>query len=340
MSRDKVTTPTKNTEDEIIEKTLRPQSLKSYQGQEKAKKHLKILIQAAQKRKEPLDHILLSGPAGLGKTTLSYIIARELNTNIKITSGPAIERGGDLASILTNLQLGDILFIDEAHRLNRNIEEILYPAMEDYKLDLTIGKGPSARTIQIEIPRFTLIAATTRVGLLSSPLRSRFGVHFRLEFYRPEEIQKIIQQSAKILQIKIDEQSAFLLAQASRSTPRVANRLLKRARDFAQVKDSPIITPEIIHSLFKILEIDRWGLELIDYQIIQTIIKKFDGGPAGIQSIAAVIGEEAETIEDVYEPYLLQLGLIARTPRGRIATKAGYEYLGLTYPEHQQKKLI
>ena len=340
MSRDKVTIPTQNPEDEVVEKTLRPQSLETYQGQEKIKKHLQIIIQATKKRHEALDHILLSGPAGLGKTTLSYIIARELNTNIKITSGPAIEKGGDLASLLTNLQSGDVLFIDEAHRLNRNIEEILYPAMEDFKLDLTIGKGPSARTIQIEIPPFTLIAATTRVGMLSSPLRSRFGVHFRLEFYKIEEIKKIIQRSAKILQIKIDDESATLLAKASRFTPRVANRLLKRARDFAQVKNSQLITPSIVNDLFTILEIDQHGLESLDYQIIKVIVEKFNGGPAGLQSIAAIIGEEAETIEDVYEPYLLQLGLIARTPRGRIATKTGYQYLGLAYPEERQKKLI
>ncbi len=316
-------------EDKVLELTLRPQNLDEYQGQNKVKENLKILISAAKQRKEPVEHILLYGAAGLGKTTLSHVIAREMGTGLRVTSGPAIERTGDLASILTNLSEGEILFIDECHRLNKTIEEILYPAMEDFKLDIVIGKGPSARTLELEIPRFTLIAATTQAGALSSPLRSRFGLTFRLDFYADEDITKIIKRSAKILGVEIDDQAAAWLAQCSRKTPRVANRLLKRARDFAQVKNSGQITKEIARKALTMLEIDELGLEPADRLILKTLIEKFDGGPAGLQSIAASIEEDEHTIEDIYEPFLMQLGFIIRTPRGRVASDLAYRHLGL-----------
>jgi len=335
-----LTSPTQNEEDPIIDLTLRPQGFDEYQGQEKIKENLRILIAAAKGRQEPIEHVLLCGAAGLGKTTLAHIIAKEMGVGIKVTSGPAIERVGDLGSILTNLSDGDILFVDEAHRLNKLIEEVLYPAMEDFKLDIVIGKGPSARTLQLDLPKFTLISATTRPGLISSPLRSRFGITFRLDFYQQEDIAKIIRRSAKILNIVTDPNAVDIIARSSRSTPRVANRLLKRVRDFAQVRGNGQITPDLARQALAMLEIDQLGLEPVDRQILRLIIEKFDGGPVGLQALAAATHEEQDTIEDVYEPYLLQLGFIGRTPRGRMATRFAYEHLGLKYPDQPQEKLF
>jgi len=309
-------------------------------GQEKIKSNLRIFIDAAKKRGESIEHVLLYGPAGLGKTTLANIIAKELGVNIKTTSGPAIERVGDLGSILTNLQDGDIFFIDEIHRLNKLIEEVLYPAMEDRKLDIIIGKGPSARTLQLDLPKFTLIGATTRLGAISNPLRNRFGAIHRLEFYTEPEVEKIIQRSARILNFPIDSAGAKKVAASSRRTPRVANRLLKRVRDYAQIKDALEINENLACEALKILEVDELGLEPTDRHILETIATKFNGGPVGIQTIAAATLEEVETIEDVYEPFLIQLGFLSRTPRGRIVTENGYRHLGLEYPENNQSKLI
>lgn len=325
------------TDDVKLDITLRPQSFSEYFGQEKIKRNLDILISAAKKRNEPIEHVLLYGPAGLGKTTLAHIIANEMGANIRATSGPAIEKVGDLGSILTNLNDGDILFIDEIHRLNKLIEEVLYPAMEDFKLDIIIGKGPSAKTLQLDLPRFTLIGATTRLGSISSPLRNRFGVIHRLDFYEDEEIEKIIHRSSKILSAPIDSAGARAISRSSRRTPRVANRLLKRVRDFTQVENKDIITEELSRQAFKNLEIDELGLEPTDRQILTSIIEKFGGGPVGIQTIAAATMEESETIEDVYEPYLLQIGFLARTPRGRVATKSAYKHLGKKYNKEQDK---
>ncbi len=327
------TDPHSKQEDQKLDSTLRPLSFNEYIGQEKVKKNLKILIEAAKQRKESIDHILLYGGSGLGKTTLAYIIAKELRANIKISSGPAIEKVGDLASILTNLQEGDVLFFDEAHRLNKLIEEVLYPAMEEYKLDIIIGKGPSARTIQLELPNFTLIAATTRVGLLSSPLRSRFGATYQLNFYANEDIEKILQRSSKILNIKSEPMGLKIIAKRARFTPRVANRLLKRVRDYAQVEGNGIITEEIAKHALKMLEIDDMGLEPADRNIIRTIIKKFEGGPVGLDTIAAATSEEKDAISDIYEPYLMQIGFLARTSKGRTTTKAAYEHLGIKNPQ-------
>ncbi len=321
------TDPRPQQEDQNLDATLRPFSFDEYIGQEKVKKSLKILIEAARQRKEAVDHILLYGGSGLGKTTLAYIIAKELGSNIKITSGPAIEKVGDLASILTNLQEGDVLFFDEAHRLSKLIEEILYPAMEEYKLDIIIGKGPSARTLQLKLPRFTLIAATTRVGLLSSPLRNRFGATYQLNFYMPQDIEKILERSSKILQIKSDPEGLEIIAQRARFTPRVANRLLKRVRDYAQVKGRGVITKAIANEALDMLEIDDMGLESADRNILKAIIEKFEGGPVGLDSVAAATSEEKDTISDIYEPYLMQIGFLARTPKGRIATKEAYKHL-------------
>jgi Holliday junction DNA helicase RuvB len=332
-----ITSSTEQNEDAKLDITLRPQSFNEYFGQEKAKKNLRILIDAAKKRKEPIEHVLLYGPAGLGKTTLAHIIAREMGANIRVTSGPAIEKVGDLGSILTNLSDGDVLFIDEIHRLNKLIEEVLYPAMEDFKLDIIIGKGPSAKTLQLDLPRFTLIGATTRLGAISSPLRNRFGVINRLDFYEPEEIENIVRRSAKILSAPISSAGAKTVAASSRRTPRVANRLLKRVRDFTQVQDSAAITEDLCHAAFQNLEIDELGLEPTDRLILKTIIEKFAGGPVGIQTIAAATSEEVETIEDVYEPYLLQISFLARTPRGRVATEAAYKHLGMKYNKEQDK---
>jgi Holliday junction DNA helicase RuvB len=335
-----ITNSSEQVEDSSLDNTLRPQSFAEYVGQEKTKRNLGILIDAAKKRKEPIEHVLLYGPAGLGKTTLAHIIAKETGVNIRVTSGPAIERVGDLGSILTNLQDGDILFIDEIHRLNKLIEEVLYPAMEDHKLDIIIGKGPSARTLQLDLPKFTLIGATTRLGSLSNPLRNRFGVINRLEFYTDEEIKRIIDRSARILDIKINQTGSEKIANSSRKTPRVANRILKRVRDFAQINDQDIINEEIAYEALKILDIDEMGLEPTDRHILETIIDKFNGGPVGIQTIAAATLEEIQTIEDVYEPYLLQLGFLTRTPRGRMVTENGYRHLGKEYSSENQQKLI
>ena len=316
-------------EDAHLDTALRPRHWEEFVGQERVKKNLRILIDAAKKRGEPMEHVLLSGPAGLGKTSMAHLIAREMNTNIRITSGPAIERVGDLASILTNLQAGDILFIDEAHRLNKLIEEVLYPAMESRVLDIIIGKGPSARTIQLELPAFTLVAATTRPGLLSGPLRSRFGSTFRLEFYAPEDIERIVARSAAVLGVTLDPAATAVLAQSSRRTPRVANRLLKRCRDYAQVHGDGAITRDTAQRTFSLLEIDEIGLEPMDRALIRAIIEKFNGGPVGLQALAAASSEEEDTIADVYEPYLMQLGFLERTPRGRVATERAYQHLGL-----------
>ena len=329
MSRTPPLTTKNLNEDPALDVTLRPKEWDEYVGQDRIKKNIKILVDAAKKRKEALEHVLLSGPAGLGKTSLANLISKEMGANIRITSGAAIERVGDLASILTNLLPYDILFIDEVHRLSKLIEEVMYPAMESRTLDIIIGKGPSARTLQIELPPFTLIAATTRVGLLSSPFRSRFGGTFRLGFYSVDEIEKIISHSAKILGMKVAEEAITALALSSRSTPRVANRLLKRARDYAEVHGLDSVTKDSAKKTLELLEIDDIGLEPMDRKILEVIVKGFGGGPVGIQAIAAASSEEEDTIEEVYEPYLMQLGFIERTPRGRVATERAYAHLGL-----------
>lgn len=317
-------------EDQKIESSLRPQLLKDYIGQEKIKSNLKIYIDAAKSRGEPLDHVLFHGPPGLGKTTLSGIIANEMGVNMKVTSGPAIEKPGEMAAILNNLQEGDVLFVDEIHRLNRQVEEVLYPAMEDYAIDIMLGKDSSARSIRLELPKFTLVGATTRVGLLTAPLRDRFGVVQRLEFYTPEELQTIIIRSAQVLHVEIDAEGAAELAKRSRGTPRLANRLLKRVRDFAQVKYDGVITKAVADFALDILDVDKLGLDQNDRNILLAMIEKFSGGPVGLDTLAAALGEDAGTLEDVYEPYLLMNGLINRTPRGRVATDYAYRHLGLT----------
>ena len=320
-----------SSEDAQIENDLRPKVLEEYIGQEKAKENLKVYIESAKLRGEALDHVLLYGPPGLGKTTLSAIIANEMGVNIRTTSGPAIEKQGDLAAILTNLSDGDVLFIDEIHRLSRAVEEILYPAMEDYSLDIIIGKGPSARSIRLPIPKFTLIGATTRAGQLTTPLRDRFGVLLKLELYTPNELATIVKRSAGILEISITDDGAYKIASRSRGTPRIANRLLKRIRDFALVKGDGTITSEIAEYALNALEIDELGLDNIDRRMLEAIIKFYGGGPVGLDTLAATIGEEAITIEDVYEPYLMQIGYLARTPRGRCATKLAYDHLGIPF---------
>lgn len=326
--------------DNLIDITLRPQKLDEYIGQETAKENLKIFIEAAKARKESLEHVLIFGPPGLGKTTLAHIIANEMGSNIKVTSGPAIEKTGDLAAILTNLTDGDVLFIDEIHRMNKTIEEILYPAMEDYALDIIIGKGPSARTLRLDLPKFTIIGATTKVSGLSSPLRDRFGNVFRLNFYSPSEIEQIVSRAAKILNTEIDNQSLQEIAKRSRQTPRIANRLLKRVRDFAQVKKNGKIDQEIAKEALNMLEIDNYGLDNIDRQFLIALIQKFSGGPTGLNTLASSLSEEMDTIEDVIEPFLLQIGFINRTPRGRIATESAYRHLDIEPPANLQDKLI
>ena len=325
-----------SSEDNDIEVSLRPKTLEEYIGQDKAKENLSIYIEAARRRGEPLDHVLLYGPPGLGKTTLAGIIANEMGVNFRVTSGPAIEKPGDLAALLTNLNEGDVLFIDEIHRLSRAVEEVLYPAMEDNVLDIIIGKGPSARSIRLDLHKFTLVGATTRAGQLSAPLRDRFGVILRLELYTPEQLSSIVNRSAGILDIDIDPEGALEIASRSRGTPRIANRLLKRARDFAQVVCEGGITKEASSLALDRMEIDALGLDSIDRLILRTMIKNYNGGPVGLETIAAAIGEEAVTIEDVYEPYLMQIGFLSRTPRGRTVTPAGYAHLGIPMPGQQR----
>lgn len=320
-------------EDRELEPKLRPATLESYIGQESVKENMRVFIQAAKQRKEALDHVLLYGPPGLGKTTLSNIIANEMDVNIKTTSGPAIERPGDMAAVLNSLNEGDILFIDEIHRLNRMIEEILYPAMEDFVIDIMIGKGPGARSVRLDLPRFTLIGATTRIGLLTAPLRDRFGVVQRLEPYSVENLKIILKRSAAVLQVEMEEGGAEEIARRSRGTPRLANRMLKRVRDFAQVRYDGVITEEVARFALDLLDIDKVGLDQTDRKMLLTMIEKFGGGPVGLDTLAASINEESETIEDVYEPYLLQLGYIQRTPRGRVVTRLGYAHFGMTSPE-------
>ncbi|MHC1695711.1 MAG: Holliday junction branch migration DNA helicase RuvB [Eubacteriales bacterium] len=326
-------------EDADAETSLRPKTLQDYVGQDKAKENLKIYIEATKLRGDCLDHVLLYGPPGLGKTTLSHIIANELGVNIRITSGPAIEKQGDLAALLTNLQENDVLFIDEIHRLSRAVEEILYPAMEDCALDIIIGKGPSARSIRIDLPRFTLIGATTRAGQLTSPLRDRFGVMLRLELYTVEQLTTIVLRSASILDVPIDGEGAAEIASRSRGTPRIANRILRRVRDYAQVKADGRITVSIADTALKMLEIDELGLDSTDRRMLHSIIKTFDGGPVGLETLAATIGEESITLEDVYEPYLMQIGFLSRTPRGRCVTRHAYEHLGLKYRPQGEEQI-
>ena len=320
------------TREDENEGSLRPKTLHEYIGQEKAKGNLEVFIQAAKMRGEPLDHVLLHGPPGLGKTTLSGIIANEMGVNIRITSGPAIEKPGDLAALLTNLAENDILFVDEIHRLNRSVEEILYPAMEDFAIDIIIGKGPSANSIRLDLPKFTLIGATTRAGQLSAPLRDRFGVTLRLELYTPEELARIVTRSAGILDVPIEDDGAMEIARRSRGTPRIANRMLRRVRDFAQVRAGGVITRSVADQALTALEVDHLGLDAIDRRMLASIIEHYGGGPVGLETLAATINEEAVTLEDVYEPYLMQMGFLTRTPRGRCVTRRAYEHLGLTPP--------
>ena len=326
--RRKITTEA-TVEDRKIEQSLRPQMFTDYIGQEKTKANLKVYIEAAKQRGDALDHVLFYGPPGLGKTTLAGIIANEMGTHMKVTSGPAIEKPGEMAAILNNLQPGDILFVDEIHRLNRQVEEVLYPAMEDYAIDIVIGKGAAARSIRLDLPHFTLVGATTRPGMLTAPLRDRFGVIGHLEYYSPEELKEIVTRSAKLLDVKIDEKGAMQLARRSRGTPRLANRLLKRIRDFAQVRYDGVITEAVACDALDLLDVDQYGLEMLDRRILETMIVKFGGGPVGLETLAASIGEDPGTIEDVYEPYLLKIGFINRTPRGRTASPAAYQHLGL-----------
>ncbi|MFH1457218.1 MAG: Holliday junction branch migration DNA helicase RuvB [Patescibacteria group bacterium] len=336
-----------NTEDRIISNkeqkddsnfdlSLRPKNLDEFVGQNKIKESLDIFIQAAKKRQEPLEHTLLYGSPGLGKTTLAHIIAREMGANVRVTSGPAIERAGDLAAILTNLEHGDVLFIDEIHRLNRMVEEVLYPAMEDYALDIVIGKGPSARTLRIDLPKFTMIGATTRLSLLSSPLRDRFGSTYRIDYYENYEMEKIVKRSSNILNCSIEENAVGEVARRGRKTPRVANRLLKRVRDFAEVRGNGIITLDLCADALKMMQVDEYGLDDIDRRILQVIVEKFNGGPVGLNTLAAATGEEMATIEDIYEPYLMRLGFLSRTPRGRTVTDLGYKHLGIENPNKQE----
>lgn len=325
-------------EDAGVESSLRPKTLDKYIGQEKIKKSLKIYIEAAKERGDSLDHILFYGPPGLGKTTLAQIMAHEMGVNIKITSGPAIEKPGEMAAILNSLQEGDILFVDEIHRISRQVEEVLYPAMEDFAIDIMIGKGPTARSIRLDLPRFTLVGATTRAGMLSAPLRDRFGMIHRMEFYNEKELSQIIIQSARVLGIEVGEESAIEMARRSRGTPRLANRTLKRVRDYAQVRNKGIVSIDIVREALNLLEVDDMGLDHTDHEILKTMIEKFAGGPVGLDTLAAAIGEDAGTIEDVYEPYLIKCGFINRTPRGRVVTQVGYEQMGMQMPESTENK--
>jgi Holliday junction DNA helicase RuvB len=333
MDEDRILTSTMRTEDFEIDQSLRPKSMEEYIGQEKVKEQLKIFIQAAKNRGEPLDHVLFYGPPGLGKTTLASIIANEMGVNMRQTTGPAFEHQGDLASVLSNLQEGDVLFIDEIHRLNNVVEEKLYTAMEDFTLDIIIGKGPSAQTMRLPLNPFTLVGATTRAGMLSSPLRDRFGVINRLELYHDDELQKIVERSARIMKVQIEPQGALEIARRSRGTPRIANRLLRRVRDYAEIKAGGVITKQVADLALRLLEVDELGLDQTDRNILEAIIYKFSGGPVGLETLAATTGEEAGTIEDVYEPFLLQLGFLQKTPRGRMATALAYRHLGAEMPE-------
>ena len=320
-------------EDADLEYSLRPQTLRQYIGQNKAKHNLEVFIEAAKMREETLDHVLLYGPPGLGKTTLANIIANEMGVNVRTTSGPAIERPGDLAAVLTALQPGDVLFIDEIHRLHRSIEEVLYPAMEDFCLDIVIGKGPSARSVRLDLPPFTLVGATTRAGALSAPLRDRFGVLSRLEYYTVDQLSEIVERTAEVFEVEIDSLAALEIARRARGTPRIANRLLRRVRDFAQVRGNGTVTMEITQMALELLQVDKLGLDHIDHKLLLGIIEKFRGGPVGLETVSATIGEESHTIEDVYEPYLLQIGFLQRTPRGRIVTPLAYEHFGMEIPK-------
>ncbi len=325
------TLPKPTQEDRNLDLTLRPQAWEEYIGQEKIKRNLKVIIDAAKKRGEPAEHLLFYGGSGLGKTTLSYLVAKEMGANIRVTSGPAIERVGDLAAILTNLSEGDVLFIDECHRINKLCGDYLYPAMEDFRLHIIIGKGPMARTMDLDLPRFTLVGATTRLALISAPLRNRFGATFQLNFYEEEDIEKIVQRSSQILGVEIEPEATKIIAKRSRFTPRVANRLLKRIRDFAQVEGKGVITKNLAQKALDFLEVDEMGLEPGDRKILEIVIKKFEGGPVGLQTLAAATSEEEDTILDIYEPYLMQLGFIERTPKGRLATRSAYQHLGMKY---------
>lgn len=336
MIEENIIEPKEKDEDKALDTSLRPRELRDFIGQDKIKEHLQIFIGAAKKRSEPIEHVLLYGNPGLGKTTLAHIIANEMGANIRVTSGPSLERVGDLAAILSNLSPGDILFIDEIHRLNRTIEEVLYPAMEDYALDIVIGKGPAARTLRLDLPKFTIIGATTRLSLISSPLRDRFGSTYRLNYYSPEDLEKIIRRSAGILNLSLDNESIAEIAARTRFTPRIANRLLKRVRDFAEVRTNGIINKEVVDTALTMLEIDASGLDKVDREILQTIIHKFQGGPVGLGTLAAATREEQATIEEVYEPFLIQMGLLARTPRGRVVTENAYRHLGLEAPEQNR----